>query len=514
MTRRLIFGSAFVITMSSLVTGCQFDVVVETPATGQATPSTAGFPETPTPGQATPYAAGFPSDVPPGWIYWNITAITWHDQNSNGIMEAGEPRIGYVRVVVDDEIVTSTDAEGVTSVSLLVGTPEGARLSDTFFISADPPEGYDHTTPARLEVPGATDMEPILFGLRYDPTLPLPTPRPQIALECREYPGLRQESGGIGTVDTLSDGTVLATLSTNNGTRNQIYRFDFQQEKWLKELDPTDFNIHWLYGPSTSDLWAAGYPTAIYHFDGRVWSANTNNLGPGKYGDLVIDRSGTVLVANNGRYLYYLRPQSDDWEHVPTREMPDLGWVYTLDVAEDGSIWSTGSSIVHLVPSAGSESGYEAEVFDLPPLPDDLDYFIADSALSADGSLWIVRSHKTITSGLVDRFFRFDTRRGTLEEYTYESTGGAKSPLPFYSISLAPDGSLWANVHPDPVTLGSDRWPLLHLIPGSTQGEHQWVLHEDDSLPRHGLVETVDLNGGVWLSGQDEERQLIRCEER
>ncbi len=86
---------------------------------------------------------------------WYDTAKAWIDENENGVWDSNEQPLAGVRFVVDDirnaypevgEAISDEQGKAQLTVSL-PGCP-----TVEFEISAQPPEGYQATTPSRVSV--------------------------------------------------------------------------------------------------------------------------------------------------------------------------------------------------------------------------------------------------------------------------------------------------------------------------------------------------------------------------
>lgn len=448
-------------------------------------------------------------------IIWNVVAKTWHDKNGNRAWDQDETPVAYVPIIVDNDTHVITNAEGVANVDLWLGCN---RAKTHFSVDAEAPPGYQHTTPGHLDERGGQDIEPILFGLMYDPSLPQPTARPRRALTCRAYPGYPQELGDRGEIISAPDGTLFTYQGANDEFKACLFQFDFQSERWVERLSITDFNLNVFRAVSAYDLWVIGYPLGLHHFDGTSWTYYPAPRNLDAYPEMAVDAQGNVWIGE-GKTLTLFQASSGEWKSTSLPE----GMFYGMDLhlASDGSVWVVGDRIIHLAsPQSGygqeasplelpdllkqesppSETTYHATAYDLPKWG----YNYLDSALGQDGSLWIALQDGS--------FYRFDTRNMLMgmEDYSFEATAGARPQLPFEYLEAAGDGSIWAQVQSEGSWSPYGYW-LVHFIPGSSPHEGQWIVHEGGELPEPGWLEAVDRYGGVWLMGENEP---FRCVER
>jgi hypothetical protein len=438
-----------------------------------------------------------------------ISAMTWNDINGNGSIEQGEPPLGYMRVTLDGHTSLSTNADGIAKGTMLVGPSGESGDSETFLISVDPPDGYLPTTPAQVEFDLQSELALIYFGLRPDPAFPQVFQRPQSSLVCAKYPVLTDEEGEFGALGSLADGTLLLSLYTEYGHRQQLFQFDYQEDDWIKFNKSTDFSIHSFYGDSQSDFWVHSASSGVFNFDGEKWLQYRNIARFGGMADLCEDGNGVPWVANGGNQLHFLPSDSDVWSSFLDRAV-NFGAIHSIDRHQDGTLWVVGNEIAHIFPSARRQAGYDVDTIPFPDsIEDEHDW--TKATLDDDGILWIVRVFLQETN-IESRFYRFDTENGLIEELTYENTRGMMPPIPFFDIKMGFDSSIWATLRQRNESTNQEE-TLVHFIPANKTGEDQWIIHDDFSQYIQGtvVVEAVDLDGGVWVRASGDEQALYRC---
>lgn len=103
-----------------------------------------------------------------------------------------------------------------------------------------------------------------------------------------------------------------------------VYRLD-ELTQWTRIDDglSPDFMIEAIHGFDGSDVYAAGFRGALWHFDGQKWTKRdlpTNaNLNAVKCAG-----NGTVYLGGQGGIL--VRGREDTWETIDQEEMTDDVW--------------------------------------------------------------------------------------------------------------------------------------------------------------------------------------------
>ena len=433
---------------------------------------------------------------------WNAPALSWVDENGNGLWDAGELPLEGVQLHVNDTRNNYKDV-GRRSVSdwnghanvfvWLPGCP-AAR----FEVYAIPPTGYQLTTKSVVQVAGSGygNSDPVMFGFSRLAGFPSPTPYAP-GLTCKVYPEPAQD------IMAASDGSVWTVYY------DHVSRYNPDLDTWhtftVTSQMPTFFDRIQIGADNIT--WVSRLESVAARFQAGTWNqysgehnfiaATEPSIGKTPNGEIWFapEAPPDTLVAFN--------PASNSWRAY----YDNWGWhetPYSVRLVTDGSVWRAAfGSRSSLTPTLETDlvkwTIYDRHTFsdsEIQPTP--LEGWINAAAVAPNGVLWIAYSF-----GLG----QFDPATNEWTLYNADTTNGALSEEP-KKLAIAPDGSVWIAASGGAHSLAFHFMPTAHL--NKSDGWHKY--DPRDGIPDASGINSVEVSqdGSVWF-GFDSQVGIARC---